>query len=1341
MSRLPRTTLPLTLLVGPLLFACAAPPPAAGPARADAFGAAPVQYDPARDLGRLFHDVQVAGLFDDSKTFVDARALRPPAEIAAAYRTERDASGFDLRRFVSRHFSIPAPVGIEFQSDPSRTMEAHIAALWPVLTRAADAPDPGTTLIPLPHPYVVPGGRFREIYYWDSYFTMLGLVEGERVDLVRSMLDNFAHLVRTAGHIPNGNRTYYLSRSQPPYFAAMVGLYAEAADTTAALRYLDALEAEHAFWMDGADRVAPGEAHRRVVRLADGSVLNRYWDDRPEPRPESYREDHELGESFPPAQREAFYRNIRAAAESGWDFSSRWMRDPSDLRSIETTDLVPIDLNSLLYHSERTIAALRRFRAGPGDAGAAARFDAAADERRRALLAASYDPTDLFFYDVRWRTGERVRDRPTMAAAALLYFGLASPEQARPVLARLEREFLGPGGFVTTGIRSGEQWDAPNGWPPLQWLAIQGARRYGRADLATTAAERWLALNRRTYAATGRMMEKYDVLDPDRRAGGGEYPTQDGFGWSNGVALTLARGSLASCRAAPGAMPSPYVLSFPEPRLDDSAAYQGYRTRFYRDPARNTVQIYLKAQDGRVVTLLANAANESAGFTVRDAAGRPAALEWAADRACVAVAGDLRTVEYRVRAATPELRMGHFLLGSMRVERDFQYPGLHLAEFGPSFAVSELTELVERVGELPAPARARHLERLGATGVGELQSRLRPTIRVADRDGHRVAVIEQPSLDGRNRLRLEIAVPRGEARMDLVGHALRVRAPEGRPLVLDIAVTTDAAALTPLAREEIFNPAFFAFYEGVRAGADEDRFRRLERQVRGVELLSSREKLMAGLPNYATYFGRDMLVTALLMQPIWAPTMNEHVIGSVLGKLGPQGDVSHEEALGGQAIREHAARYNALLTEPGAGADPERLERAAAILGDMQRTREAYHMVDDDFQFPILVARYLADDAIPATRKREFLDAPAIPGTTEPRITRLLRSLMLVAERSAAYARDPVPAHLVAFPEQAPGRYYAASWRDSGAGYGNGRFAMDVNVIWVPLAVEATGAILAGLRELGYDDRAIRRLAPGIAGSALGGYLEDPESLTRTVATWRAADRHFTVRLSADEARARIDRKLAVLPADEARYWRAVLDRSPPPPNGLRFLALALDRDGQPVPILNTDVATRWFLEPITGWLVADPARLDGALHELTTLFLPYPTGLMVDGLGPLIANDAFADATVWAAFEADDYHSPRVVWGREVNLVLMGLMRQLEHARAPDGRPRDDRLGEWVEALNRALRQTVDAVEASRLKHNEVWSYRIDGSRLQPVRWGASTDVQLWNLTDLAIDYLLAGQ
>ena len=564
--RAPTALLPLFALIALVGCRSAAPTPGpaagevAGPAAADtgvvvgdtvvvdaavadaarAAAADPAtRYEPSRDLGPLFHAIQVAGLFEDSKTFVDARPLEDPADIAARYETRRQEPGFELDAFVRRHFELPEPVGQGFTADTTRALEAHLEALWPVLTRDADDPDARSSLIPLPQAYVVPGGRFREVYYWDSYFTMLGLVESGRLELVRSMIDNFAWLVRNVGRVPNGNRTYYLSRSQPPFLAAMVGLYAEAADTASALRWLDALEAEHAFWMNGADRVAPGEAVRRVVRLRDGSVLNRYWDDRADPRPESHREDWELGQSLPEQDRAAFYRHVRASAESGWDFSSRWMRDPSDLRTLETTDIAPVDLNSLLYHAERTIAALRMFRGRAGDRATADSFERAAAERRRALLDAAWDPERGYFFDVRWRDGERVTDRPTIAAASPLYFGLATSEQGRAVAEVLERDFLRPGGFVTTGFESGQQWDAPNGWPPLQWLAIQGVRRYGHERLADEATERWLDLVRSTYRATGRMMEKYDVVDLSRSAGGGEYPTQDGFGWTNGVTLRL----------------------------------------------------------------------------------------------------------------------------------------------------------------------------------------------------------------------------------------------------------------------------------------------------------------------------------------------------------------------------------------------------------------------------------------------------------------------------------------------------------------------------------------------------------------------------------------------------------------------------------------------------------------------------------------------------------------------------------------------------------------------------------------------------------------------------------
>ena len=521
-----------SLCIAQLLLALACRP-------ANRQSARPASYDPAHDIGALFSDVQLSGIFSDSKEFVDARPRALPGAIQARYDSARRAPGFVLRTFVEQNFVLPQPSGDGYHTVASQGMVAHINALWPVLTRRPDSTDPNSSLIPLPESYVVPGGRFREIYYWDSYFTMQGLVKSGHTDLVKNMLDNFAHLIRTVGHIPNGNRTYYLTRSQPPYFAAMVALYAGATDTGQALPYLDALEKEHAFWMNGADQLKPGQFYRRVVRMPEGVVLNRYWDDSDEPRPESYRPDVEIGMTLPDSLRASFYRNVRASAESGWDFSSRWMRDPKDLRTLETTELLPVDLNSLLYNAERVIAALRTFRKGPGDEEVARRFTQLADRRRDAIQNLMYEPARGFFYDVRWRSGERVLDRPSLAAAAPLYFGIATPDQGVRTAARLEAEFLKPGGFVTTNFTSGQQWDAPNGWPPLEWLTIEGVRRYRRDDLADKAATRWLNLINRTYRATGRMMEKYDVVNPNRKAGGGEYPTQDGFGWTNGVALAL----------------------------------------------------------------------------------------------------------------------------------------------------------------------------------------------------------------------------------------------------------------------------------------------------------------------------------------------------------------------------------------------------------------------------------------------------------------------------------------------------------------------------------------------------------------------------------------------------------------------------------------------------------------------------------------------------------------------------------------------------------------------------------------------------------------------------------
>ncbi|GGH28284.1 cytoplasmic trehalase [Alsobacter metallidurans] len=491
---------------------------------------------PSRLFRALFEAVQSARLFPDSKTFADCTPRVDPAAILAAWEAERGDAGFDLAGFVAAHFMLPPASETGFMTVAGRDVPAHIDALWPLLERHAEAPAPGSSLLALAKPYVVPGGRFGEIYYWDSYFTMLGLVRSGREDLAAAMVENFAHLIETYGHVPNGNRSYYLTRSQPPFFALMVALIAGLRDHAETYRaYLPALEAEYAFWMAGAEDLAPGHAHRRAVRLADGAILNRYWDDRATPRDESWREDMETAEAAPGREPTQVWRDLRAAAESGWDFSSRWLKPGGGLETIRTTSIAPIDLNCLLLQLETTLGEAYGW---AGETQAADAVKDAARRRRDAIHAHFWDPRQGAFGDLLWEEG---RHTGVLSAATLfpLFLGFTTGGRARAVAAAVRRELLAPGGLVTTRVRSGEQWDEPNGWAPLQWIAVAGLTQYDEYALANEIARRWIAKVGHVYAATGKLMEKYDVVSEDLAAGGGEYPNQDGFGWTNGVTREL----------------------------------------------------------------------------------------------------------------------------------------------------------------------------------------------------------------------------------------------------------------------------------------------------------------------------------------------------------------------------------------------------------------------------------------------------------------------------------------------------------------------------------------------------------------------------------------------------------------------------------------------------------------------------------------------------------------------------------------------------------------------------------------------------------------------------------
>ncbi|WP_156481023.1 alpha,alpha-trehalase TreF [Variovorax sp. PAMC 28711] len=503
---------------------------------------APDALTPGDRYLELFTAVQAARVFPDSKTFVDCAPRGEPDAILAAYRAAVGQPGFDLPAFVDAHFEVLRPTPSDYVSVPGQPMCAHIDDLWRVLTREPLDHRPRGSLLPVPHPYVVPGGRFGELYYWDSYFTMLGLAASGKTTLLHDMVGNFAHLIDTFGHVPNGTRTYYLSRSQPPLFAFMV----ELAGTLGVLdpvQSLPQLRREHAWWMRGSEDLAPGTADLRVVRLPDGSLLNRYWDERDSPREEAWLEDVQTARA---SGRDAsqVYRHLRAAAESGWDFSTRWLaepvpRDATSLASICTTDIVPVDLNAFLYKLETLVASLST---RAGDATTACAFGAAAAARKAAVIAHLWDAGQGAFFDHDWRLAKR-RAGLTGACVAPLFAGLAEASHARALAQTVSARLLAPGGFSTTERTSDQQWDQPNGWAALQWMAIRGFHDHGEEALARTIAHRWLATVAAVYEREGKLVEKYALRQDDEASssggGGGEYPLQDGFGWTNGVTRAL----------------------------------------------------------------------------------------------------------------------------------------------------------------------------------------------------------------------------------------------------------------------------------------------------------------------------------------------------------------------------------------------------------------------------------------------------------------------------------------------------------------------------------------------------------------------------------------------------------------------------------------------------------------------------------------------------------------------------------------------------------------------------------------------------------------------------------
>ncbi|KAG9348389.1 hypothetical protein JZ751_002124 [Albula glossodonta] len=358
-------------------------------------------------------------------------------------------------------------------------------------------------------------------------------------DTARGMIQNFLGLVERYGFVPNGGRVYYERRSQPPFLTLMVESYCQATKDEKFLRAaLPTLEKEYNFWMQ----------NRSVALSVNGTqhLLNRYSVQVGQPRPESYTDDLELAEGLMEGAQEKLWAELKAGAESGWDFSSRWFVDhhgnnSGTLKDTRTSHIIPTDLNALLCRNERTLASFHRIL---GQSTGVERFELAHRARLVAVEAVLWDPQMGVWLDHNLLTDSL---HPTFYPSNLApvwaqcYSQSSMGEQALHYLQE-SGALKYPNGVPTSLDNSGQQWDLPNAWPPLQLMLIEGLWSLPVAeakDLAFDLAQRWIRTNWLAYIKYEAMFEKYDVTGDGKPGGGGEYEVQLGFGWTNGVALQL----------------------------------------------------------------------------------------------------------------------------------------------------------------------------------------------------------------------------------------------------------------------------------------------------------------------------------------------------------------------------------------------------------------------------------------------------------------------------------------------------------------------------------------------------------------------------------------------------------------------------------------------------------------------------------------------------------------------------------------------------------------------------------------------------------------------------------
>lgn len=464
-------------------------------------------------------------------------------------------AGEDLVEVVPEDY-VPEPTGFlpKVESPEVRAWALEVHSLWKNLSRKVsngvrDRPDLHT-LLPLPNPVVIPGSRFREVYYWDSYWVIRGLLASKMHETAKAIVANLISLIDEYGYVLNGARAYYSNRSQPPLLSSMIyEIYKRTGDKEMVRKSLPALLKEHQFWNSG--------KHKMTIQddQACNHTLSRYYAMWDKPRPESSTNDKESASKILDAsEKQQFYRELASTAESGWDFSTRWMRNSSDFTTLATTSILPVDLNAFILMMELDIASLAKV---IGENTISERFVEASQGRKKAMDSVFWNAkmgqwVDYWLGDnstsckeVHKLEASNQNENVFASNFVPLWIELFNSDAS--VVEKVMESFQSSGllcsaGIATSLTNSGQQWDFPNGWAPIQHMIVEGLVRSGLKEarlMAEDIAMRWIRTNYAAYKNTSTMLEKYDVEECGKIGGGGEYIPQTGFGWTNGVVLAF----------------------------------------------------------------------------------------------------------------------------------------------------------------------------------------------------------------------------------------------------------------------------------------------------------------------------------------------------------------------------------------------------------------------------------------------------------------------------------------------------------------------------------------------------------------------------------------------------------------------------------------------------------------------------------------------------------------------------------------------------------------------------------------------------------------------------------